>query len=59
MLADLLIGGFFGAIGWMTANWTVDKIMPEKTETQICSEWKEEKQTDGTVLRTRTCEPKK
>ena len=55
----MLVWGFFSAIGWMSANWTVDKIMPEKTETQICSEWKEEKQSDGTIQRTRTCEPKK
>lgn len=59
MIVDLLISGFFGALGWMGAFWTVDQISPEKTETQICSEWKEEKQPDGTVQRTRSCQPKK
>ncbi len=57
----MLVWGFFSAMGWMTANWTVDQILPEKSskEQQICSEWKEEKLPDGTVHRTRTCEPKK
>ncbi len=55
----MLVWGFFSALGWMSANYTVEKVFPEKTETQTCSEWREEKQTDGTVLRTRTCEPKK
>jgi hypothetical protein len=55
----MLVWGFFSAMGWMGANWTVDQLMSEKTETQTCSEWKEQKQPDGTVLRTRTCEPKK
>jgi hypothetical protein len=59
MIGEILVWGFFSAIGWMTANWTVDKIMPEKTETQVCSEWKEERKEDGTIQRTRTCEPKK
>lgn len=59
MLAELLIGGFFGALGWMSANWTVDQILPDKKEIQICSEWKEELQSNGTIVRTRTCEPKK
>lgn len=54
----MIVWGFFSAIGWMSANWTVDKVMPVKKETQICSEWKEEKQIDGTINRTRTCEPK-
>ena len=59
MIAEIIVWGFFSALGWMTANWTVDKLMPEKTETQICSEWREEKQMDGTLQRTRICEPKK
>ena len=59
MLGELFVAGFISALGWMSANWTVDKIVPEKTETQICSEWKEERQEDGTIQRTRTCEPKK
>jgi hypothetical protein len=43
----------------MGANWTVEKVAPDKSETQICSEWKEERQSDNTIQRTRTCEPKK
>ena len=65
MIAEIpymLVWGYFSAMGWMSANWTVEKIIPdkpEKTETQICSEWKEDRQADGTLQRTRTCEPKK
>jgi hypothetical protein len=59
MIGEMLVWGFFSAMGWMTANWTVDKFMPEKTETQTCSEWREEQRPNGTVERTRTCEPKK
>jgi len=59
MIGDMIVWGFFSAIGWMGANWTVDKIVPDKSETQISSEWKEERQSDNTIQRTRTCEPKK
>ena len=59
MIGEMLVWGFFSAMGCMTANWAVDKFVPEKTETQTCSEWREEKKADGTVERTRTCEPKK
>lgn len=59
MIGEILVWGFFSALGWMGANWTIDKISPEKTETQICSKWQEEKRPDNTVERTRTCEPKK
>ena len=59
MIGEILVWGFFSAIGWMGANWTIDKIAPEKEETQVCSEWREERQADGTIERTRTCEPKK
>jgi hypothetical protein len=63
MIAEIpymLVWGYFSAMGWMSANWTVEKIIPdkpEKTETQICSEWKEERQSDNSIQRTRTCEP--
>ena len=42
----------------MGANYTVEKVFPEKQtkEQQVCSEWKEERQPDGTIHRTRTCE---
>ena len=59
MIAEMLVWGFFSAMGWMAANWTIDKVIPEKTEAQVCTEWREERQADGTVQRTRICEPKK
>ena len=59
MIAEILVWGFFSAMGWMAANWTVDQVLPERTETQVCSEWKEERNADGSVNRTRTCESKK
>jgi hypothetical protein len=60
MVTDMVVWGFFSAMGWMGANWTVDKILAEKQtkEEQVCSEWKEEKQQDGKIHRTRTCESK-
>lgn len=59
MIAEILVWGFFSAMGWMAANWTVDQVLQEKTETQVCTEWRESRQSDGTLHRTRTCEPKK
>lgn len=59
MIPEILVWGFFSAMGWMAANWTVDQVLPTKTETQLCSEWREEKLSDGTTQRSRTCEPKK
>ena len=59
MIAEILVWGFFSAMGWMAANWTVDQIIPEKTETQTCTKWQEVQNSDNTVLRTRTCEPNK
>ncbi|NBP02541.1 MAG: hypothetical protein EBU90_20960 [Proteobacteria bacterium] len=29
MIADMIVWGFFSAIGWMSANWTVEKIFPD------------------------------
>lgn len=57
----MLVWGFFSAMGWMAANWTVEKIVPEKEtkQEQVCSVWEEERQLDGTIHRTRTCESKK
>jgi len=62
MIAEIpymIVWGYFSAMGWMSANWTVEKVVPDKSETQICSEWKEERQPDNTIQRTRTCEPNK
>ena len=28
----MIVWGFFSAMGWMTANWAVEKYMPEKKE---------------------------
>jgi hypothetical protein len=57
----MIVWGFFSAMGWMTASYTVDRLVPEKpkTETQICTEWREETRPDGTLERTRICESKK
>jgi hypothetical protein len=29
MIAEMIVWGFFSAIGWMGANWTVNKVWPE------------------------------
>jgi hypothetical protein len=60
MIAEMVIWGFFSAIGWMSANWTVDQLTSKKEtkEEQVCSAWKEETQSDGTTNRSRTCEIK-
>jgi hypothetical protein len=57
----MIVWGFFSAMGWMTASYTVDRLTPEKTtqEVQTCTEWREETAQDGTTTRTRNCEPKK
>jgi hypothetical protein len=36
MIADMIVWGFFSAIGWMGANWTVEKVFPEKEKVMIC-----------------------
>ena len=39
MIAEIpymLVWGFFSAMGWMTASWTVDKVYPEKEKVMIC-----------------------
>lgn len=58
MIAEMVIWGFFSALGWMGANYAVEKITAEKEtkEEQVCSVWKEEKQSDGVIHRSRTCE---
>jgi CRISPR/Cas system CMR subunit Cmr4 (Cas7 group RAMP superfamily) len=56
----MVVWGFFSAMGWMTASYTVDKIKAEKQtkEEQVCTAWKEEILPDGTINRSRTCEIK-
>lgn len=60
----MIVWGFFSAMGWMSASYTVDKITAEKNtqEKQVCTEWREESRDDGKIVRTRDCEtsePKK
>jgi hypothetical protein len=56
----MIVWGFFSAMGWMGASYTVEKLAPEKPkqETQICSDWQEEASDNGKILRTRQCEAK-
>jgi hypothetical protein len=38
MVLEMIVWGFFSAMGWMLANYTVDKILPDKppaVETKI------------------------
>ena len=32
----MIVWGFFSAMGWMSANWTVEKVYPEKEKVMIC-----------------------
>ena len=32
----MIVWGFFSAMGWMSANWTVEKVYPEKEKIMIC-----------------------
>jgi hypothetical protein len=32
MILEMIVWGFFSALGWMGANWTVEKIKGEPTE---------------------------
>jgi hypothetical protein len=36
MVAEMIVWGFFSAIGWMGANWTVEKVFPEKEKVMVC-----------------------
>jgi hypothetical protein len=40
----MIVWGFFSAMGWMTANWAVDKYFPEKQkeQTQVVQQEKKE-----------------
>ena len=31
----MIVWGFFSAMGWMTANWTVDKYWPDKDKEKV------------------------
>lgn len=38
MLAEIpymIVWGFFSAMGWMTANWAVEKYIPEKQKDPV------------------------
>lgn len=34
-IAYMIVWGFFSAMGWMAANYTVDRVAPEKPKTEI------------------------
>ena len=36
MIAEMIVWGFFSAIGWMGANWTVERVFPEKEKVLVC-----------------------
>lgn len=43
----MIVWGFFSAMGWMTASWTVDKYWPkEKEQTQIVQQEKKEEKKE-------------
>lgn len=48
----MIVWGFFSAMGWMGANYAVDRYFPEKTKEQkqvVQSEKKEEKKDEQPV----------
>ena len=62
----MIVWGFFSAMGWMGASWTVEKAFPDKEkdkpaivqtekEVQVCSNWEEKDNGDGTRTKNRTC----
>jgi hypothetical protein len=60
MIGEMLVWGFFSAMGWMGANWAMDRLAPDKEikHEQVCSAWIEE-QKNGITYRSRVCEPTK
>lgn len=36
----MIVWGFFSALGWLTANWTVEKAFPEKPKTEVVQQEK-------------------
>ena len=64
MIAELLIGGFFSAMGWWGANhYVIEPVFEGKPaaiekeqQQQKCTAWEEVNNEDGTITRTRTCE---
>lgn len=48
----MIVWGFFSAMGWMTASWTVDKYWPDKNKEQtqaVQQEVKKEEKKDEPV----------
>jgi hypothetical protein len=48
----MLVWGFFSAMGWMTANYTVDKIFPDKPKEPVSvvqTEKKDDKKEETSV----------
>jgi hypothetical protein len=52
MIGEMIVWGFFSAIGWMGANWTVNKIFPEKppVEQKVGSECNKNQEKKNIVL---------
>jgi len=44
MIGEMIVWGFFSAMGWMLANWTVDQVLPNKPP---AVEQKAEEKKDG------------
>ncbi len=42
----MIVWGFFSAMGWMGANYTVDKIFPEKPKEQVIQQDKKEEKKE-------------
>jgi hypothetical protein len=42
MIGEMIVWGFFSAIGWMGANWTVNKIFPDQPAATIEQKVKDE-----------------
>lgn len=47
-ISYMIVWGFFSAMGWMGASWTVDKVFPdkEKDKPAIVQQEKQEKQNE-------------
>jgi len=44
MIGEMIVWGFFSAMGWMAANWTVNKVFPDNPP---AIEQKVEEKKDG------------
>ena len=53
-ISYMIVWGFFSAMGWMTANYTVEKVFPEKPkeQTQVVQPEKKEEKKDEQPAKT-------